>query len=135
MRARIFLLLLLFFIPAKSLFAADDIKKGDVLSLRQCIAIALKNHPALSAATGAIHQSESKIGKARAGYYPQLSLQSGYSRIGPPASSLTNSSYDYYSNALNLNQTLFDSAKPPPPWIFRNWASSRPKRIFRTPPL
>lgn len=111
MRKIIFLLLLLFFIPARSLFAADDIKKGDILSLRQCIAIALKNHPTVSAAAGAIHQSESKIGKARAGYYPQLSLQSGYSRIGPPAASLTNSSYDYYSNALNLNQTLFDFGK------------------------
>ncbi len=111
MRKVIFLLFLLFIIPAQNLSAADDIKKGDVLTLRQCIAIALKNHPALSAAAGAIHQSESKIGKARAGYYPQLSLQSGYSRRGDPAASLTNSSYDYYSNALNLNQTLFDFGK------------------------
>ncbi|NLA39854.1 MAG: TolC family protein [Smithella sp.] len=111
MRKKIFFLFLLFFIPAQSVFAADDIKKGDVLSLGQCIAIALKNHPALSAAAGAVDQSESKIGKARSGYYPQLSLQSGYSRIGPPSSSLSNSSYDYYSNALNLNQTLFDFGK------------------------
>ena len=111
MRERIFLLFWLLFIPAQSLFAADDIKQGDLLTLRQCINIALKNHPAISAATGAIRQSESKIGKARAGYYPQLSLQSGYSRIGPPAASLSNSSYDYYSNALNLNQTLFDFGK------------------------
>ena len=111
MRKIIFFLFLLFFIPAQSLFATDDIKNGDVLSLERCIAIALKNHPALGAAAGAIHQSESKIGKARAGYYPQLSIQSGYSRIGPPSSSLSNSSYDYYSNALNLNQTLFDFGK------------------------
>ncbi len=111
MNQKFFLLLLLLLIPGQSLFAADDIKKGDVLTLRQCIDIALKNHPSVSAAAGAIRQSESKIGKARAGYYPQLSLQSGYSRIGPPASSLSNSSYDYYSNALNLNQTLFDFGK------------------------
>ncbi len=91
--------------------SAETIRQGDVLSLTQCVDIALKNHPSLNAATGAIRQSESKIGQARAGYYPQIVFQSGYSRVGPAPTSLRNDPYNYYSNSLLLNQTLFDFGK------------------------
>lgn len=91
--------------------AADKIEKGDVLTLQQCVAISLKNHPALGAAAGTIKQAESKVGQARSGYYPQVSLQSGYSRVGPVSTGLRSDPYNYYSNSLNLNQTLFDFGK------------------------
>ncbi|MDD4861855.1 MAG: TolC family protein [Smithellaceae bacterium] len=81
------------------------------MTLQQCINTALKNHPAINAAAGTIRQSESKIGQARAGYYPQINIQSDYSRIGPAPTSLRSDPYNYYSNSLNLNQTLFDFGK------------------------
>ncbi|MEN6637784.1 MAG: TolC family protein [Smithella sp.] len=81
------------------------------MTLQQCINTALKNHPAINAAAGTIRQSESKIGQARAGYYPQINIQSDYSRIGPAPTSLRSDPYNYYSNFLNLNQTLFDFGK------------------------
>jgi TolC family type I secretion outer membrane protein len=81
------------------------------LTLQQCINTALNNHPAINAAAGTIRQSESKIGQARAGYYPQINIQSDYSRIGPAPTSLRSDPYNYYSNSLNLNQTLFDFGK------------------------
>jgi outer membrane protein len=105
------LILLLIFFFSQSLWAADKISRGDVLTLQKCIDTALKNHPSIIAATGTVRQSESKIGQARSGYYPQLSLQSGYSRVGPPSSSLRSDPYNSYSNSLNLNQTLFDFGK------------------------
>lgn len=111
MKKIIFYVFLLFLISSQNLWAADPIQKGDVLTLQQCIDIALKNHPALNAASGTIRQSESKIGQARAGYFPQITFQSGYSRIGPADTSLRSDPYNHYSNTLNLNQTIFDFGK------------------------
>ena len=111
MHKKILLFVLLLIIPGQTLQAADTIQKGDILTLQQCINTALKNHPAITAAAGTIRQSESKIGQARAGYYPQINIQSGYSRIGPAPTSLRSDPYNFYSNSLNLNQTLFDFGK------------------------
>ncbi len=109
---KITLLLVLFLLMiGQNLGAADTIKKGQTLTLQQCIDIALKNHPALNASAGTIRQSESKIGQARSGFYPQITFQSGYSRVGPAPTSLRSDPYNYYSNTLNLNQTLFDFGK------------------------
>jgi TolC family type I secretion outer membrane protein len=105
------LLVLLLIISGQTLQAAETIQKGDILTLQQCINTALKNHPAINAAAGTIRQSESKIGQARAGYYPQINIQSDYSRIGQAPTSLRSDPYNYYSNSLNLNQTLFDFGK------------------------
>ena len=92
--------------------ATELIAKGDVLTLQQCIEIALKNHPNINAATSNVRITDSKIGQARAGYYPQLTLQSGYQRIGPPLTSIINPDpYNQYSNTLSLSQTIFDFGK------------------------
>ena len=92
--------------------AAELISKGDVLNLQQCIEIALRIHPNINAATSTIRINESKIGQARAGYYPQLTFQSNYQRIGPSPTSIINTDpYNQYSNTLNLSQTIFDFGK------------------------
>lgn len=107
----IFILIFLFILHTNHVWSADMIKKGDVLSLEQCVNMALTNHPVINAAAGLIRQSDAKIGQARAEYYPQIRLQSGYSRIGPAAMSLNNPSHNQYTNTLILNQTLFDFGK------------------------
>jgi outer membrane protein len=92
--------------------AADVITKGDILSIEQCIEIALKKHPSINAARNSVKVLESKVGQARAGYYPQLSLQSNYQRISPSSSSILQTDpYDQYTNTLNLSQTIFDFGK------------------------
>ena len=92
--------------------AEAQIHQGDVLTVQQCIDIALKKHPSINAAQNSVKASESKIGQAKSGYYPQLSLQSNYSRIGPSSSSLLHADpYDQYTNSLNLSQTIFDFGK------------------------
>ena len=91
---------------------ADPIKKGDILDLQQCIDIALQQHPNLNAAAGSIRVSESKMGQVRANYFPQLTFQSNYQRIGPSSGSLTRSDpYNQYSNTMNLSQNIFDFGK------------------------
>jgi len=111
MNKKIITILCLILVFGQNVPSAETIKTGDILNLNQCVEIALKNHPALGSAAGAIKQAESKVGQARSGYYPQVSLQSGYSRIGPAATSLRSDPYNSYSNTLNLNQTLFDFGK------------------------
>ncbi len=107
----IFYGLIIFLLLGSTSYGADPIKKGDVLNLQQCIDIALQQHPNLNAAAGTIRASESKIGQARANYYPQLTFQSNYQRIGPAPSSLRNDPYNQYSNTLNLSQNVFDFGK------------------------
>ncbi|MBS4058954.1 MAG: TolC family protein [Bacteroidetes bacterium] len=100
------------FLTASGAFALEEITAGDTLNLRRCIDIARQNHPAISAAQYNILAGESRIGQARAGYLPQLTFQSGYQRVGPAQlSSIPSDPYNYYSNMLSLNQTLFDFGK------------------------
>lgn len=111
MNRNVFYVVLLFLFFSPNAWATGMISKGDVLTLERCLQIALKNHPAISAAKSGILQAESRIGQARSGYYPQVNLQSGYSRVGPAPTALRSDPYNYYSNALHLNQTLFDFGK------------------------
>ena len=111
MNKKIFCGLLFIFLFSSKSYGADIINKGDVLDLQQCINIALQKHPNLNAAAGTIRATESKIGQARANYYPQLTLQSGYQRIGPATTSLRSDPYNQYSNSLNLSQNVFDFGK------------------------
>jgi len=92
--------------------ALDPVASAAKYNLEQCIAIALEKHPSLKASAGAIKVNESKVGQAKANYYPQLNLSTSYQRIGPtspPGSTLD--SYDQYSTNINLGMTLFDFGK------------------------
>ena len=89
--------------------AEDPVRKGDVLDLRRCIAIAMERHPGIQAAAGTIRAGESRIGQARSGYYPQLNGSAGYSRTDPTASA--GQVYDSYSSSLALSQNLYDFGK------------------------
>jgi outer membrane protein len=91
--------------------AAELIAKGDVLNLQQCIEIARKIHPSINAATSTVRITDSKIGQARSGYFPQLTFQSGYQRTGPSPTSINTDPYNQYSNTLSLSQTIFDFGK------------------------
>ncbi len=96
----------------QTVFAAELIAQGDVLNLERCIDIALQNHPSINAAASTVRANESRIGQARANYFPQVTFQSSYQRVGPASlSSLNVDPYNQYSNTLNLSQTLFDFGK------------------------
>ncbi|HPD56029.1 MAG TPA: TolC family protein [Smithellaceae bacterium] len=112
MLKKIIFTLIFLYLAAGMAFALDEITAGEILNLQRCIDIARQNHPAISAAQYNIRASESRIGQARAGYMPQLTFQSGYQRLGPAQlTSVPSDPYNYYSNMLSLNQTLFDFGK------------------------
>lgn len=98
--------------------AEDIITKGELLTIERCVAIALKRQPAIQAARGALDASQSRVGQARAPYYPQIDFSASYSRIKPATSGVTstptgevkisNNPYDQYTSSASLTQLLFD---------------------------
>jgi outer membrane protein len=95
-----------------SAVAAEPAAGAAAYNLEQCISIALEKHPSLKASAGSIKANESKVGQAKANYYPQLNLSTSYQRIGPTSpAGTTLDSYDQYSTDVNVGMTLFDFGK------------------------
>ncbi len=86
--------------------------KETVVTLGQCIDIALKNNPSIVAAGFTVEVNRSRVGEARSGYYPQLSASAAYSRIQPiPGTSAATGgtgAFDQYSSAVTLNLNILD---------------------------
>jgi outer membrane protein len=89
------------------------ITKGETLTLSRCIEIALKKNPTILAAVNTVDVSRSRVGEARAAYYPQITATGAYSRT--KASSVTSSGslvgtapVNEYSGTVALNQNIYD---------------------------
>lgn len=109
--------------------AEGIIQKGELLTFDRAVAIAAERHPNIAAARGAVDAALSRIGQARSGYYPQIGVTAGYSRIKPSNSSGTqfvsstdpsvtvsdnsssSSSFDMYAATLALTQNIYDFGK------------------------
>jgi outer membrane protein TolC len=92
--------------------AADPSANTSIYNLEQCIVIALEKHPSINASAGAVRANESKVGQAKANYYPQINLSTSYQRIGPASSyDGSNDPYNQYSASVDLGMTLFDFGK------------------------
>jgi len=91
--------------------AQVTVKAGDLLSLDQCVQMALDRHPSLSAATNTIRVFESRIGQAQSNYWPQVNWQSTYTRSSPYSTNPRLGSagqYDQYSSNVGLTQNIYD---------------------------
>jgi outer membrane protein TolC len=88
----------------------NDTKKVVILTLKNCIDIALKRQPDIALGMGDVRAKESLVGQAKSGYLPQINLTTGYSRYSP-ANKLTDRSFDDYSGGLLLQQNLYDFGK------------------------
>lgn len=94
--------------------AEELIKKGETLDLQHCIAIALQRQPNILAAQNTVKVSESRIGQAKANYFPQVNLSAGYSRSYTGSSSNvygSKSPYNDYSSSVTLSQSIYDFEK------------------------
>jgi outer membrane protein TolC len=112
MQKKIILITLLIFCFPLIVRALDPMASAAKYNLEQCIAIALEKHPSLKASAGAIKANESKVGQARANYYPQFNLSTSYQRVGLNSQfGSTLDSYDQYSTNVSVGMTLFDFGK------------------------
>ncbi|HAK88542.1 MAG TPA: TolC family protein [Nitrospiraceae bacterium] len=91
----------------------ETIKKGELLTLQRCLEIALKRQPNIIAARNIVTANESRVGQAKANYYPQLDVSSGYSKIAPvpTATSLSSNAVDQYTSSIGLKQNIYDFGK------------------------
>lgn len=93
--------------------AATLLRPGETLTLARVVEIARSRQPEILAARAEVQAGASRVGLARAGYYPQVDGLAGYSRISPAAGSVNtagmgNGSFDYYSAEITASQMLFD---------------------------
>lgn len=92
--------------------AQGQIKEGQRLTLRDGIAIALQNHPSIKAARSTVDISQSRVGQARANYYPQVNFTSSYDRLSPASQSggtiIARGAYDDYRNTFTATQNIYD---------------------------
>jgi len=98
-------------------FAQDVNLNGDSLSLSAVIEQVINNYPAIIKAQKNINIAEAGVNLAKAGYYPNISIDGSYSHIGP-VSSFNLSALglgiiqmfptDNVTVALNLNQLIYD---------------------------
>ena len=113
MQKKLILIITFIFLLPLTTRAVEPVAGSAAYNLDQCIAIALEKHPSLKASAGAIKANESKVGQAKANYYPQINFSTSYQRIGPtsPSRQPRLDSYDQYSTNVNLGMTLFDFGK------------------------
>ncbi|MCX7981302.1 MAG: TolC family protein [Syntrophales bacterium] len=73
--------------------------------------IAFKRNPSIVSAAANWRLSETKVGQAKSGYYPQLNWQTSLSRVGPYSERLKQ--YNEYATNLGLSQNIFDFYRTP----------------------
>jgi outer membrane protein TolC len=110
MRRVVLVIALLLLVLPYSAGAEDVINKSEVLNLKRCVEIALQKHPDIIAATGEVEVNQSRIGQAKANYYPQVDLLSGYKKYSP-VSKTSNNSLNEYSTSATLKQKIYDFGK------------------------
>jgi TolC family type I secretion outer membrane protein len=79
------------------------------LTLLECINIALRNHPVLRGASEAVNASAARVGQAESAYYPQLSLDAGYSKYDSFQPNFDRRfKAEPYTAGINLSQNIYD---------------------------
>jgi len=91
---------------------------NDSVGFQQVLQIVLDSHPAVLKAEEGIRSAEAGIALAKSGYYPNISAEAGYTRIGPvPKIEIPNlgsfqmASYNNYNGELDVYETIYDFAK------------------------
>jgi outer membrane protein len=91
---------------------------SDSIDLQTVVKSVIETHPSVLKAEEAINSVEAGIGLAKAAAYPDISLDAGYTRIGPvPAISVPGlGSFEMapannYNAALNVHETIYDFSK------------------------
>ena len=102
-------LIIVLAIGTTSCYALEEIKveQGSVLSLRDCIAIALNNNPGIKSARYNYGISKANVNIARSEFFPTVGIGTGYNFNGVD-SKRTTSGTNTYSVEAQLNQLLWN---------------------------
>ena len=102
-------LIIVLAIGTTSCYALEEIKveQGSVLSLRDCIAVALNNNPGIKSARYNYGISKANVNIARSEFFPTVGIGTGY-KFNGVYSKRTTSSTNTYSVEAQLNQLLWN---------------------------
>jgi outer membrane protein len=115
-RSVLSLLILKTLLPGAQLYAQDIRRFPASLSLSTAVDLALEHHPSLRAASANVQSSEASLTLARSAYFPVLSATGTATRtdgafVFNPSFPPRIQSYNNYTGALNLQETLYDFGK------------------------
>ncbi|MGN0030483.1 MAG: TolC family protein [Candidatus Gastranaerophilaceae bacterium] len=107
--AIIFIFIWLTFTPMQTALAIDEIKveQGSVLTLNDCVKIALQNNPAVKNARYNWGISKANVNIARSEFFPTIGVGTGYSYSSIDTKKTT-SNTNTYSVEATLNQLLWN---------------------------
>lgn len=94
--------------------APQIISEGELLTLDRVVAITRQNQPAIFAAKGNVNASQSRVGQARAPYYPQINGSAGYDRLSPEGTlygTTDDSAYNRLTTGIRGEQMIYDFGK------------------------
>ncbi|HOM97129.1 MAG TPA: TolC family protein [Acetomicrobium sp.] len=91
-------------LPSTSSAQGVFIEEKDVLTLAQCIEIALQVHPDVVGAQKKVEAQVSRVGQASSQNYPTLSASTNYARSSPAGGSV----HSNYSSDVSLSQLVTD---------------------------
>ena len=102
--------IILFSIPSCSALEQMSVEKNAILSVNDCINIALNNSPEVRKARYNYGVSKGNLGVAKSSYFPTLGIGTGYNYTGSN-SDRTKTDTTIYSAEASINQLLFDFGK------------------------
>jgi outer membrane protein TolC len=123
----------IFLISSGVALGQGEIAAGEKVGLEKCVEIALKNHPGVLGAMGAYGASRSRVGEARAPYWPQVSASGGYSRNSVPGTTVqtTSRTFNRYQTSVDVNQTLLDFGKTTAQVDVQKWGAEASKEDLK----
>jgi outer membrane protein len=95
-------------------FCQTDSVSADTLTINECVKLALANNPQIKLAQSNLDISSSNLVQSRSALFPQISLQTGFTRNGGttflgPTARVGN--YSNYSLGFQAQQLIFDFGK------------------------
>ena len=106
---KIITILLIILLTSNASYAIDEIKveKGSVLSLTDCIGIALHNNPAIKNARYNYGISKANVGMARSEFFPTIGVGTGFT-FNDTSTKQYNRGTNAYTVEATLNQLLWN---------------------------
>ncbi len=84
---------------------------AEVLTLRDCIAKALANHPSIGSARESLNAGKERVTQAASPYWPQVTASTGYSEDHSVGGAFGDSITKAYTTSLSVTQNIYDFGK------------------------
>lgn len=105
---------LILFFAAAIFFGGETLAQRDILTIEECIDIALKNNPQIRIAENSYELSASNLTGIRSSLLPQISFQSRYAKNGGSffyGPTVRPANYENYTIGFQAQQLIFDFGK------------------------